>query len=284
MVQAWLPNVGGRIENPNTGAYYTIGNQLGEGGFGFVHECSDASGRPRVAKFAKPEGVFGEVQQRWEAECRLMQSVSSPHIIRLYDFFCYGNVFWMVMERAKCSLRKHIAARGPFGDRDVVVSGHHMLLAVRELNSKGIIHRDLHIDNILWSESLEWNALKIADFGIAKQLPFAGAVATTRIGRAYDVAPELLRAGYTTHQSDLYQIGLAMFFIHTGTEALGATDGLPHAAILSGNARSRAEQLNTPLGNFIAKLLRRSTEHRYQNAQEAIADLAAIAPMYGVRL
>jgi serine/threonine protein kinase len=282
-VKAWTPSVGDNIANPTTGCAYQIGAKLGEGGFGFVRECVDLqNGLECVAKFAKPEGMIADVRKRWDDECALMLSVDDPHIIRLYDFFRYRNLFWMIMERAECSLRERIRRGGAFSHQGTVIGGMHMLRALRELNAKNIVHRDLHIDNILWSTTGGTRSIKIADFGIAKQLMFADAVATTRIGRLYDVAPDLHLDGYTTHQSDLYQIGLAMYFVHQGVEVLSAKDGPPRDAILSGVARERAESLGTPLGDFIAVLLRRRAQYRYQDSQEAIAELTAIAPQYDV--
>lgn len=284
MVQAWLPNVGDNILNPATGSVYRIGGNLGKGGFGLVHECTDVLGRVYAAKYARPEGVVADVEKRWMDECQLMLSVSSPYIIRLHDYFMYRNVFWMIMERADCTLKTRIEINGRLDDQNTVLAGLHILSALQEMNNKGIVHRDLHIDNILWSSRAGENSLKIADFGIAKRLLSAGAVATTRIGRHYDIAPDLHLDGYTTHQSDLYQLGLAMYFVHTGAEALGPADGPPKYAILSGVARERAESLRTPIGDYIAVLLRRRAEYRYQHALRATAELAAIAPLYGVKV
>ncbi len=101
-VKAWLPGDGEEIVNVNTGYRYTIGGKLGAGGFGAVHACTDMqSGLACVAKFAKPQGVVAEVRKRWEDECRLLSAVNSQHIIRLYDFFSYRNVFRMVRWNAQ---------------------------------------------------------------------------------------------------------------------------------------------------------------------------------------
>lgn len=284
MVQAWLPNVGDSILNPATRYIYRVGRNLGEGGFGFVHECTDVHGHAYAAKYARPQGSVADVERRWRDECQLMLSVNSPYIIQLHDYFMYQNVYWMIMERADCTLKTRIETNGRMDDPNTVLAGLHVLSALQELNNKGIVHRDLHIDNILWSSRAGGNSLKIADFGIAKRLLSAGAVATTRIGRNYDIAPDLHLDGYTTHQSDLYQLGLAMYFVHTGSEALSPADGPPREAILSGVAIERAEKLRTPIGDYIAVLLRRRAEYRYQHALRATAELAAIAPLYGVKV
>ncbi|MEI7511900.1 MAG: protein kinase family protein [Candidatus Uhrbacteria bacterium] len=280
-VRPWLPAIGGSIVSP-TGAKYEVGGPLGQGGFGAVRECIEThTGLELAAKFAKPKGTVADVQRRWDAECRLMLEVDSPHIIRLHDFFRYRNVYWMVMERAETTLRGRINQLGPLGDSDVARGGAQLLRGLRELYVKNIVHRDLHIDNILWSVVGRVGYLKIADFGIATQLMYADAVATTRIGRAYDVAPDLHLEGYSTHQSDLYQVGLAMYFMYQGREALSQADGAPREAILSGVARQRAENIGTPLGDFVSVLLRRRAMYRFADADEALVELALVADRQG---
>ena len=94
------------------------------------------------------------------------------------------------------------------------------------IHSRDIIHRDLHIDNILYVAAGNQITLKIADFGIAKVLqPGGDSKAATFIGREYDYAPELINQGFTSRQSDLYQVGLVLYFLNRGTPAVGKNDG-----------------------------------------------------------
>ena len=117
-------------------------------------------------------------------------------------------------------------------------------------------------------------SIKLSDFGIGKLLDddYEG-LAFTRIGRAYDMAPELIQYGYTSGQSDVYQAGLCMYYMATGRAAVGPADGTRKDAISSGIARQRAERLGTPLGQITAKMLRRRDKFRYKNAAEVLDDL-----------
>jgi serine/threonine-protein kinase len=89
------------------------------------------------------------------------------------------------------------------------------------------------------------------------------------------MAPELLAAGYTSKQSDLYQIGLIMYWMITGRPPIDLEVPYPllAAQIADGVARQRAEALGTPFGAVVAKLLRRRDVYRYTSAREVWADL-----------
>jgi serine/threonine-protein kinase len=92
------------------------------------------------------------------------------------------------------------------------------------------------------------------------------------------LTPELVTAGYTTRQSDLYQLGLLMFAMHTGESAIPEGTSYPELtrSIAEGFPRQRAEALGTPIGNVIAKLLRRRDAYRYQLARDVWDDLRQV--------
>ena len=96
-------------------------------------------------------------------------------------------------------------------------------------------------------------------------------------GRDYDYCPELVTKGHTTKRSDIYQLGLVLYHVYTGEHALSASDGNNVVQIVtSGLARSRAEKLNTKLGDVIGIMLRRAPEYRYKDCVETAAHLFSI--------
>ncbi len=70
--------------------------------------------------------------------------------------------------------------------------------------------------------------------------------------------------GYTTTQSDLYQLGLLMYQMVTGQSAIDASVPYEELArqIAEGGPRIKAETLGTPLGAVTAKMLRRRDAYR----------------------
>jgi serine/threonine protein kinase len=130
--------------------------------------------------------------------------------------------------------------------------------------------------------------VKLTDFGVApgrrrQQRWFRPQVANPKI-----LTPELVTLGYTTTQSDLYQLGLLMFQMITGQSAMDATRPLrgARAADREGYpAQVKAEALGTPhLGVsrvVTAKMLRRRDGHLatgYQSAREVWDRILEFAP------
>jgi len=97
----------------------------------------------------------------------------------------------------------------------------------------------------------------------------------TKIGRDYDYAPELIYSG-ATRRSDIYQIGLILYFCFTGYGCFGPKDGTSVQAVGSGVAQQHARNLNSPLGSCIAKMLDLNPAYRYDNCIEA---WKAMAPL-----
>ncbi len=95
-----------------------------------------------------------------------------------------------------------------------------LLECLRVFRSKGVIHRDLKTDNILYmvDENGELNSLKIIDFGVALVVGQGGVNDMFRgkvVGTFAYMAPEQAK-GKSMLQSDLYSVGVILTVILTG--------------------------------------------------------------------
>jgi serine/threonine-protein kinase len=149
-----------------------------------------------------------------------------------------------------------------------------LLSAVQFLHDNDIIHDDLHPGNVLIIHGVDRPTVKISDFGISHELRGAPAVRPNVVHHKI-MAPEVVASGYTSKQSDLYQVGLLMYWMLTGRPAI--PQGVPYQELVrivgEGVPRKMAEAIGTPLGALIAKMLRRRDAYRYSSAREVWADL-----------
>eukprot|EP00957_Ditylum_brightwellii_P149178 11360615-Ditylum_brightwellii.AAC.1 len=99
-----------------------------------------------------------------------------------------------------------------------------MLCAVRYIHSKGIIHRDLKLENFLFSDTTQDAALKMIDFGLSKHFTF-GEVMDEAVGTPYTVAPEVIKSCYD-ERCDVWGIGVITFLLLSGESPFGGCDGV----------------------------------------------------------
>jgi serine/threonine-protein kinase len=211
---------------------------------------------------------------------RRLQSFRHPNVVFMYDAFEENFLFYLALERCDTSLRSLLVR--PLSSAIFVEIARQLLMALQYLHDNGVVHSDLHAGNVLVSQIDRSPVVKLTDFGVAHQLEghrwFRPQVANPKV-----LVPELVTAGYTTTQSDLYQLGLLLFHMHTGQPALAPT--LPDAEIArriaDGAPRQQAEALGTPTSQVIAKLLRRRDAYRYQSARQVWEDLRIAASQPG---
>ncbi len=268
------------IPFPTTGSHlsstrgsYLVSNLIGDGQYGSVYDCYGPFDQVYALKMFRPANRHYEtVKQEWAAEMKRLESYRHPNIVYIYDAFENNHLFYLVLEKCDTSLRAMLGQ--PFRDDYLFELARQLLMAIDYLHNNALVHSDLHAGNVLISNATGAPVVKLTDFGVAHQLEgqnwFRPQVANPKI-----LTPELLTAGYTTRQSDLYQLGLLMFRMHTGQSALpeGVAYHDMQRLIAEGVPRQRSEALGTSIGAVIAKLLRRRDAYRYQSAREVWEDI-----------
>jgi eukaryotic-like serine/threonine-protein kinase len=203
---------------------YEIGEQIGSGGMGTVHEAvrADDQYRARVAvKFLNRSTEGGVAVRRFRAERQMLASLQHPNIASLVD----GGVTpdglpYFVMEYIDGQpITRWCDSRSLTINARLALFGQ-VCAAVRAAHQKLIVHRDLKPGNILVTTD---GTVKLLDFGIAKlmrdeqvpDLPTA-----TQIGhRAFTAeyaAPEQIRGAAVDTTADVYALGVVLFELLTG--------------------------------------------------------------------
>jgi len=98
-----------------------------------------------------------------------------------------------------------------------------MLSSLVYLHSKAIIHRDLKLENFLFSSRKPGSELKLIDFGLSKHIQ-CGEEQHESVGTPYTVAPEVISGSYD-ERSDLWAIGVITYLLLSGETPFGGCDG-----------------------------------------------------------
>lgn len=164
--------------------------------------------------------------QQLREEIYIMCQLDHPNIVRLEEVYESHSEIYLVQE---------LCLGGELFDRLDEQPDYHyseaqcarlikqMLCSVRYIHSKGIIHRDLKLENFLFSSSSADSELKMIDFGLSKHFKF-GEVQNEAVGTPYTVAPEVIRGSYD-ERCDVWAIGVITYLLLSGESPFGGCGG-----------------------------------------------------------
>jgi serine/threonine protein kinase len=98
-------------------------------------------------------------------EIAILQRLDHPHIVKALETFKFNDRLYVVLEL--CS-GGDLYARDPYTETQACSIIHDILDAVAYMHARGITHRDLKFENIMFS-SPDLDAVKVIDFGLSKK-------------------------------------------------------------------------------------------------------------------
>lgn len=244
---------------------YTLAEQqLGSGYNGAVMLARDKANKKYAVKAFKLTGVTKEKKQELATEAEIFLSMDHPHIVRLYDVYETSETLSLVMECMEGGeLFDRVTERKIFSEKDAAGTTNQMLLAVNYLHGRGIVHRDLKLENFLY-ERKDTDFLKLIDFGFSN-IWVKHTKMELSCGTLSYVAPEVLNKSYTS-QCDLWSLGVIVFILLVGYMPFsGSSEKVTIDAIKAGKYTVRKDRWSrvTPQGfDFVRKLLKVNPEER----------------------
>lgn len=113
-----------------------------------------------------------------------------PHIMQMFEVIATENTIWIVAEL--CSggeLFDYLVEKGRLSETETKYIFGQVCLAVAYLHHKGIVHRDLKLENVLLDERCR---VKLGDFGFTREFE-KGALMETFCGTTGYASPEMLQ-------------------------------------------------------------------------------------------
>ena len=144
-----------------------------------------------------------------------------------------------------------------------------LLRSIVYIHQRDIIHRDIKLDNILLKKKNIITDVKLADFGIAIQIPPEGDIYSPIIfGSSHYIAPEVLLRQRYGKAVDMWSLGVTIYILLCGQFPF-ATD----EEVLTPNLRFSGEELSRlslDACNFLLSLLRFNPAERL-TAKQALS-------------
>eukprot|EP01084_Bolivina_argentea_P095475 171641_1 len=92
-----------------------------------------------------------------------------------------------------------------------------LIRALMYVHSRGIVHRDLKMENVMWENKTNDGRIKLIDFGMSTHC-MQGALMSDCVGTPYTMAPEVLIGSYS-EKADIWSLGAMIFNLIAGVPA-----------------------------------------------------------------
>jgi TolB-like protein/tetratricopeptide (TPR) repeat protein len=231
--------------------------------------------RPVALKLLHADGVgHRDAHDRILQEARRLARVHHPHVVQVLGAEKHnGRVgLWMELIDGQ-PLDQILRERGPFSAREAAAIGQDLLSALAAVHAAHVLHRDIKAQNVMREAG---GRIVLMDFGTGEELRRDRG--TTRIvGTPLYLAPEILDGRAASVQSDLYSVGVLLFYLVTGTFPVAATTmeqlATTHRAGKVRRLRDARPDLPRPFVAAVDRALEAEPGARFQTAGEMEAAL-----------
>jgi serine/threonine protein kinase len=264
----------------NFGSYW-IKDKLGSGGMASVFEAVQKKTFQKVALKILHEQYNDDFQirKRFEHEASIAARLEHPNIVPIWDFGEFKKRVYLampLMEGGNFAVSLSKTASVSYKTSLEVLT----LLAdaLDYAHSKGVIHRDFKLENILLNR---FNVPAISDFGIAQSPENTRVTVTGQIlGSPKYLAPENFEShGIVDYRVDLYAFAvtaylmLTGYFPFTGPNAMNIID--KHRNGFFPKPSKVNTQLPIMVDDIFEKALAKNADRRFSSAREFITRLDA---------
>lgn len=263
---------------------YHLTKVIGEGGFGRTYLAADKDrfGEECILKEYNPQvkGTYAlnKSKELFEREAQTLYKIEHPQIPKFRATFEQGSRLFLVQdfvegENYRALLDGRLANNRKFSQRDIVKFFEQMLPVLERIHSKGVIHRDISPDNIIYRKSDRRPVL--IDFGAVKEIGTTnlqsseGSVRGTTVGKLGYSPPEQLLSGEVSACSDLYALAVTAVVLMTGRKP----EELLNEQTMMPCWHQWVPDLHPRFAPILNKMMSYRPENRYQSANEALCDL-----------
>jgi hypothetical protein len=277
------PNVDTTVPHTKMG-HYDLVRRLGAGAMGTVFLGWDRTlGRPVAVKIISRSTGYGEHRERFEREARLAAQVSHPNVAAVFETGGWDADPYIAMEFIDGdSLQARMERQGALPLAEAWGYAIQIARGLQAADRAGVVHRDVKPANAMIDPA---GVVKLTDFGVSRTalpgdhgLTQPGGV----VGTPLYMPPEQARGQQVDCRSDMYALGMTLYFLLTSRTAFTAhsredllalqltTDPEPLLGKVPG--------LNSAQEALIRRLLSRDPAQRFPDYETLLDKLHEEAP------
>ena len=274
------PELASRMEGHNLGAKIRIPGikvlrLIGEGGTARVYLASrEGDDEPLVVKILRREIVSDRrALARFMEEYALVERIQSRHVAHILGHGNSEDHAYLVMEFFEGGdLNKRLGGKA-IDPAEALRLFRELMFALGEIHEKGILHRDLKPQNLMFRED---GSLAVVDFGIAKHID--SAVERTHAGEVLGtpryMSPEQVQGRALDLRTDIYSAGVLLFQMLTGRHLFEGETAMEVALQHINTAPPPLPEGLAVYQRLLDKLLEKDRDARFRNADEVIGFLS----------
>lgn len=258
------------------GERYEILEKIGTGGMSDVYKakCHKLNRYVAVKVLKQEFSENANFVSKFKIEAQAAAGLMHPNIVNVYDVGDENGIYYIVMELVEgITLKKYIEKKARLSYKEAVSIAIQVSMGIEAAHNNHIIHRDIKPQNIIISKD---GKVKVTDFGIAKAAT-SNTITSNVMGSVHYTSPEQARGGYSDEKSDIYSLGITMFEMLTGRVPFnGETTvaiAIKHIQEEMPSPKEFVPEIPVAVESIVLKCCQKSSDRRYQNVSELIADL-----------
>jgi tRNA A-37 threonylcarbamoyl transferase component Bud32 len=274
---------------------YRLLSVLGQGGFGRTYLAEDQgrfNERCALKEFIPTQvGAYAidKSKELFQREAAILYQIQHPQIPQFRATFEENQRLFLVQDYVegkpyRTVLNERKAQGLAFSEAEVLQLIRQLLPVLAHIHSKGIIHRDIAPDNIIWRQ--QDNLPVLIDFGVVKEIvtrvqSSLTITQATTVGKLGYAPSEQMQTGRAYPNSDLYSLAVTAIVLLTGREPSELYDDVS----LTWHWQ-RWVNVNPGFAQILNRMLSYRPGDRYQSVSEvaqalqALFDPAATSPTY----
>lgn len=253
---------------------------LGRGARGSVYQCQHVLNNNNLGFYAVKKIPVGNNSQwllRTLKEAQMLANIRHQNVIEYKHCWIetdkptpFGPTvpsIFMLMEYVNGPNLEVAITQGELDYEQLISVFEGICLGIRHLHSSGILHRDLKPSNILLkTSSIRVVSAIVTDFGESQRISEVTSDRTGNTGTIEFCAPEIARGEPHSKASDIWSLGMILYFMSFGTLPWESSD-YDYLKDLLGEFGSKNEFETPPNGPFwirqmLSQILRRDPNQR----------------------
>ena len=217
--------------------FYEVQKKIGEGAYGKIYkvrnkQSGDIRAMKQITKNKIPD------MNKFQTEIKILSMVDHPNIVRLFEVIEDDKYYNLLEELCTGGELLTRAQKTQLKEKEIARIFNQIMSAVAYCHGIGIVHRDLKLENILFSSEDPMSPIKLIDFGFSVLLgkgndkeskdnkenkesdstdlkKFGYKRLKSKVGTLYYISPEIIKGNYD-EKCDIWACGVILYILLAG--------------------------------------------------------------------